>query len=460
MDWPWTIVVAPMSRSLSHENRKEPSALIRSSTAASPERVRLQQGRDNADDPPAIRAQPAVVPNRRRFRTLLARTAVAGVSALVTLLLVEVGLRVTGFEFPLPSMRHPDRGIAYVPDMKWHQSLEGAAQIRTNSLGFRDEEWSVDGPENGFRIAVLGDSFVAAVEVDDDERFTELMAERLADAAVFDGRSIEVMNFGVGGYGTAQELIVWRNEVRQFAPDMVILAVCTANDIVNNSASLQGAHKRPFFDLQNGRLVLDNSFRDRSVPLWRQAGRSIARWSRVGQLGYQVFHASRTRSATERASLDPLQQRLSQAGLTQAWWTTPEVHVEPSNPDWQRAWKVTAALMGRMQEEVETSGADFRVVVLSNGIQVHPDADRRRTYARIIGADDLFYPDRRIQSVCALADIPVLALAPAMQARVEDSGEYLHGFENTTLGLGHWNEAGHAVAAGLISEWITGANER
>lgn len=31
---------------------------------------------------------------------------------------------------------------------------------------------------------------------------------------------------------------------------------------------------------------------------------------------------------------------------------------------------------------------------------------------------------------------------------------FFHGFENTNLGSGHWNETGHEIASKLISEKI------
>ena len=91
---------------------------------------------------------------------------------------------------------------------------------------------------------------------------------------------------------------------------------------------------------------------------------------------------------------------------------------------------------------------------LTNAIQVHPKAASREQFARLLNIDDVTYPDRRIERHCREHDIPVLSLVPGMQDYAQDHDEFLHGLENTTLGQGHWNAAGHRVAGDLIGNWL------
>jgi len=46
----------------------------------------------------------------------------------------------------------------------------------------------------------------------------------------------------------------------------------------------------------------------------------------------------------------------------------------------------------------------------------------------------------------------VLNLAPAFQSFADEHHVYLHGFADTKLGMGHWNEAGHHLAGQLIAD--------
>src|SRR5262249_1078653 len=47
-----------------------------------------------------------------------------------------------------------------------------------------------------------------------------------------------------------------------------------------------------------------------------------------------------------------------------------------------------------------------------------------------------------------------LNLARPMQAYSESHHVYLHGFPNTTLGHGHWNQIGHQVAGQLLASKV------
>ena len=53
---------------------------------------------------------------------------------------------------------------------------------------------------------------------------------------------------------------------------------------------------------------------------------------------------------------------------------------------------------------------------------------------------------------------PVIGLAEPLRRYADAHGAYLHGFPNTQLGRGHWNETGHRLAgehiAAAIEAWI------
>ena len=64
-------------------------------------------------------------------------------------------------------------------------------------------------------------------------------------------RGVEVLNLGVGGYGTAQQLLTLEEDGLRYRPDLVVLGFFLGNDVQNNSRAietgLQGEEARTTF---------------------------------------------------------------------------------------------------------------------------------------------------------------------------------------------------------------------
>jgi GDSL-like Lipase/Acylhydrolase. len=118
-------------------------------------------------------------------------------------------------------------------------------------------------PPNTLRVAVLGDSFTEAIHVPVEQTFWSKLERKLGNCEAVKGRkNVEVINFGVQGYSTAQELMMLRKKVWDYSPDIVILAFFIGNDVINNSPKLEYDRYRPFFAYDaSGKLVPDMSFR-------------------------------------------------------------------------------------------------------------------------------------------------------------------------------------------------------
>src|SRR5687768_12971582 len=132
---------------------------------------------------------------------------------LFALTMSEIGLRVAGVSYERTSAPDPIRGRALIAGQQRWYGDEGGGHVRINSAGFRDEEWAIAKPANTVRIALLGDSFVEAPQVAENERFGELLQRQLTADRVLGDRAVQVLNFGVSGYGTAEELLTFRHVV-------------------------------------------------------------------------------------------------------------------------------------------------------------------------------------------------------------------------------------------------------
>lgn len=404
-----------------------------------------------------------------RARRLFAKLSIIILGFLLGGVLAEIVLRVAGYSYPEFYTLDQSRGYALRPGAEGWYRKESEAYVRINSDGLRDREHSLTKPPDTIRIAVVGDSYPEALPVSLEETFWWVMGRKVQECDASPVK-IEVLNFGVSGYGTAQELLTLREQVWKYSPDIVMLAVTTNNDITDNSRALKKTEEVPYFVYHDNHLTLDDSFRNSRVFRLRQSGISrFGRWlrdhSRVvqaitqGHHGFKILLASWRARRSQEVQPPPghtdengeAREKSDLISRTEELGVDNLVYLEPANAVWNDAWRVTEGLILEMRNEVNARGAKFVVVTLSNGPQVLPDPKLRAEFKKRFGITDLFYPDDRIKSLGAREGISVLTLAPELQEFAERNNVFLHGF-GENIGNGHWNATGHRVAGELIAK--------
>jgi hypothetical protein len=382
-------------------------------------------------------------------------------------IVAEVALRVIGYSYPIFYKTDPERGYAAIPNTEGWYWVENKSYVRINSAGFRDREHQLAKPADTVRIAVIGDSFAEARNVSVDDAFWSVIEKRLQGSSALAGKKIEVLNFGVGGYGTVEELLTLRQRVWDYSPDVVLLAVCVYNDITDNYEPFKRAAELPYFKLEGGSLVYDDHFLQSPKYLWHdsalfRAWVAVHNRSRLIQLLHHAQFGLRTRlqALKEEKRLAEAQKALENAKATQA--SAPAaaiadvvgiqnmVYREPEDKDWNEAWRLTEALITQMGDEVTQHGARFMVATITSDIQVYPDPAVRQAMMKQVGVTDLFYPDRRLQTLANARGIAFLDLADPMQTAADRDTVFFHGF-GKEVGNGHWNEAGHKFAGELMA---------
>jgi len=382
------------------------------------------------------------------------------------LFMSEIFLRVIGYSFPLFYETDYYRGFALQPNVEGRYQREGGSYVRVNSDGLRDREHAKIKPADTVRIAVLGDSFTEAMHVPMEQTFWSLLERKLQDCNAFPGKKVEVINFGTSGYGTGQELMMLRQKVWDYSPDLVVLAFTTLNDIYDNSRALSQTEDVPYFVYRDGELVYDASFRD--SPTYHQrdsklnrVGRWIHNSLRVVQLVHYVQYVARIKlsewktrrrlaaAAPSQPTAAPKVQSAESIGIENM------IYFEPRDESWQEAWRVTEGLIKQMHDDVAQKKARFLMVTLSNAIQVYPDPTIRQQFLEHIAADNIFYPNLRLKALAEREEIEFLDLAQPMQGYADQNKVFLHGF-GSDIGNGHWNANGHRVAAELIAQKLCG----
>ena len=145
------------------------------------------------------------------------------IACVVSVALVEIGMRLAGITFPVFDVYDDVRGVKLMPGRSGWYRKEGEAFLEINSLGYRDREHDLEPPPNTFRIAVLGDSFTEARQMPLEETYWHRLGEALSTCPALDGKDVEVLNYGIGGYSTTQALLAYEMDARRFQPDLVLL---------------------------------------------------------------------------------------------------------------------------------------------------------------------------------------------------------------------------------------------
>lgn len=114
---------------------------------------------------------------------------------------------------------------------------QGASElfVYTNSLGLSDEEIDPNNKDHELRILFLGDSFTwGGYSGNLPEALPNLLEEKLQPHNKFPGTDIQVINAGVPGYGTKQEVALYKKLAPIISPDIVILGFFVGNDFLDN----------------------------------------------------------------------------------------------------------------------------------------------------------------------------------------------------------------------------------
>lgn len=142
--------------------------------------------------------------------------------------------------------RYPDNPRGYFDEKN---EVTGFA----NSYGFRGKETAKEKrPEDGVRIIVLGDSFTMGNGVRDEDTFPVRMESALKEQGI----RAEVMNMGIRGTNTVQQVKLLKKLALDFDPD-VILMMMFLND-AGGGRSLEFMRRSKRFDLLRNRSYFVN----------------------------------------------------------------------------------------------------------------------------------------------------------------------------------------------------------
>ena len=381
------------------------------------------------------------------FRIACQRGLLLAAGPLLACLLVEVGLRLATIRFDASFFTSdPDLGWALRPNAEgWNVSGSGK-YIRINSDGMRDKERSVPKPPHSFRIAVLGDSATEAIQVALEDTFPSRLERQLAHCPSMQGRTVEVLNFGVAGYGTAQELLMLRGKVRKYQPDLVLLEFYFGNDLSDNLRELDYTKPggRPYFVEKDGRLVLEDSFQH--LPRMQPDAIRLHNWladlmnhSRL----LMLLESATTKLHAIRGETFPKPDPL----LPENYIET-VMYVPPRSPFAVQTWRVTEGMLLMLRDEARSQGAGFLLLDFPMRMQISADRQTQQDFMRKAGIDTLSYPNLRLESFAQQHGIAYLPLRNPVADYV------LQHHRSVTVSAGHFDEVGHGIVADVLYDYV------
>ena len=178
---------------------------------------------------------------KNKKRNFLANLMLLALSVIILLILLEVFVRIFNIApdyGATKGMYQKDDLLDYsmTPDFKGRFTRqEFSADVSTNSFGLRDVQYSEKKP-NDYRILALGDSFTwGAYGTELNQTFAKILEKKLNERH---GKlNYQVINAGVPGYGTDQELAYLENKGSELKPDLVLLNFFVGNDFRDNMQS-------------------------------------------------------------------------------------------------------------------------------------------------------------------------------------------------------------------------------
>lgn len=159
---------------------------------------------------------------------LFLRGLLLAVACVATLVYWEYGVRVLG-DAAFPLLRtDKEVGSIHVKNfdgMAWSANAGAYRHIRTNNLGYNGYDVAPEKPKGTVRIAIMGDSVTAGLEVDTDNNFSSLLQSRLNAGNLCPTLQFEVMNFGVGASGTFLQYQTFKRKIAPLTPDYTLVVM-------------------------------------------------------------------------------------------------------------------------------------------------------------------------------------------------------------------------------------------
>ncbi len=272
----------------------------------------------------------------------------------LSLLMIFLFLELTARFFVVPSdnifISEPTLGWKFIPE-KAGTFYNGHfwRQYKFNREGFLDNEYTIE--KKSTRVATIGDSFIEGLSVHQNETMQSVLEEKL-NAHTEVNRSYEVINFGVGSYGTLQEYLALREYGLKYKPDFVLLGFYM-NDYDDNFYAFTKYKERPYANFSSGTLKINPPTSPLNTPPFALF---VSEYFKSAVLLRQIF-------------LKITSPEKTVAGFDFGKYMSP-YHKNYTNLN-DEAWNTTLNIITEIKTISEANNATLIVVIIPNSFELY-----------------------------------------------------------------------------------------
>ena len=328
-----------------------------------------------------------------------------------------------------PANAFVDGLIRYAPNQRgvWRVRDEIAAPFAINAQGWNSGigDYRIERRPGVARVAVVGDSYVEALQVPFDRSVSEDLAAALSTAA----QPVEAYRFGISGAPMSQYLAMVEGEAVRYRPDWIIVVI-VHNDFDESYRFVPGRYTSSFLKLriEDGRVTGE-------IPAQPWAPSYLDRLRRTATARFFLYRWQLRPGFLIRELLPKAQAAPRIAA---------NIEVATALADMAANEAVTDYVFGRLDAVARAAGARLLLAM---------DGDRSAIYA---GTDSpVLVLNQLAARVAAAHGLPFVDLEPVFAADWQAEHRRFDVDADN-----HWNEHGHEVAARAIAAGLRAAGWR
>jgi lysophospholipase L1-like esterase len=320
--------------------------------------------------------------------------------------------------------------------------------VEYNGKGYRGPEASYEKPDDVYRILIIGDSFVEAIQVPYEETFQAQLQARLSEQDTAE-RRYEVVAMGRTGWGTVHETVYYQVEGYKYDADLVIL-MFYINDVADNFPRFFYPNVNDTnFDFvfgEDGIQILDTNEEPLPPNRPRLLYNALPTFLKESKLARLLI----------RLADPPVPVQTPGGVMTRVH---PQFYIyvaEPPVEGYEEGWQRTADTLNILADSVEANGSELAVMPIFLGQEMVTNVSNWFPELTAGWQWDAGLPEQRLREILGGRDVLLWSTRPYFEEYAEEAGGEVYNLFYLPED-GHFNAQGHEVTYEAVYGWLVEA---